>query len=1046
VAPTVHIRLAGSFTVSRADVRISPGELGSRQARTLLKLLCVERGRLVDVDRISTVLWNGQSRPRAAENVATLVSRLRRTLDVSVITGARGGYRLGPVVEVDLDVAARLTDEAEHRLPAEPGLAAVAASSAIDLLGTETVLADEPYSDWAEPARTERITLLRRARHTAARAALDSGDPATAAGIAQAAVDGDRLDEPAYRNLMAAYQETGEPAAAIATYQQLRTLLADELGIDPAPETRALYSAILREERPTRASAKPSTAPRLAGRAGELARLQAAWEDTAHAQGDNAVLVIGEAGIGKTRLTEEFARVVRQTGGTILPARCYETERSLLFQPIVETLTPLISRMPAATVRELAANHAGALADVVPGVAPILGTPPQQHSPIEIRRRRAFEAVTAFLVRLSRRGPIALLIDDLHHAGRSTVELLHYLIRHTGDSRLLVVATARTEAGDEVRAALADVAKEIELGPLTREAVAELATSAGHTAMVDPILTRTSGHTLFVVETLRALAAGSSGLPASLQAAVLDRVRPLGAENDELLRAAAVLGSAFDPATLAALLGITVPTAVSRCERALAARLVVVAGREYEFAHDLVREVLYANTPAPTRVAYHRRAADLLTDRPEAVGAHAAAAGDVQRAGRAWLLAAENAMHRLAAADAETLASRAIEIGEPETRARALVIRGRAREARAIYQSAVDDLQTAVELARESGDRRLEMVALRQLGGDAPVAAGRPAPSQVGYLEQGLRLAESLADRTMEADILDRLAVLSSNQLRLAEAVSLGRRALTAAHACVDDKRALALALDAIKTPYSFLGEAGQLSPVVTELETLLRGQHDLWMLQWTVFESAFVPLAAGDYGRAADRIDAAIGISRRSGTVSYETWFLAHRAWSDRLRGDLRAAIEHGRRAVDRGGDLSHSWWQSASLSMLATTFLEIGEPAEAIALLERARPMAERGGTKSYLLRCVAPLALATGSAELLAEADDLLGQIDAPPGSAWVLGADAYMCVAKAWLNRGDAERARAILDPLIYAVRRIPWRPLLTPINELVSTAMELQSPD
>jgi tetratricopeptide (TPR) repeat protein len=636
-------------------------------------------------------------------------------------------------------------------------------------------------------------------------------------------------------------------------------------------------------------------------------------------------------------------------------------------------------------------------------------------------------------------------LDDLHNAGRSTVELLHYLIRHAGDSRLLVVATARTETGDDVRAALAGVAVEIELGPLTRDAVAELAAVAGHTEMVDRILAQTSGHTLFVVETLRALAAGSTGLPASLQAAVLNRVRPLGRENAELLRAAAVLGGAFDPATLAALLGITVPMAVSRCERALTARLLVVAGREYEFAHDLVREVLYANSPVPTRIAYHRRAADLLTDRPEAVGAHAAAAGDVQRAGRAWLLAAENAMHRLAAADAETLATRAIEVGEAETRARALVVRSRAREARAIYQPAVADLHVAVELARESGDRRLEMIALRQLGGDAPVAAGRPAPAQVGYLEHGLRLAESLADRTMEADILDRLSVLSSNQLRLAEAVELGRRALAAAHACVDD-RALALALDALKTPYSFLGEVGRLIPVVTELETLLRDQHDLWMLQWTVFESAFIPLAAGDYGRAADRIDAAIGIGRRSGSVSYETWFLAHRGWADRLHGDPRAAIEHGRRAVARGGELAHSWWQSASLSMLATTFLEIGETTEAIALLERARPMAERGGTKSYVLRCLGPLALATGSAEILAEADALLAHIDAPAGSAWVLGADAYLSIARAWLNRAEPEQARSVIAPLHDAVSRIPWQPLLTPINEITATAMELQSSD
>ena len=75
--------------------------------------------------------------------------------------------------------------------------------------------------------------------------------------------------------------------------------------------------------------------------------------------------------------------------------------------------------------------------------------------------------------------------------------------------------------------------------------------------------------------------------------------------------------------------------AVAQCEQALAARLLTVADRAYEFANDLIRDVIYATMPAPTRVSYHRRAADLLGDRPEAVGAHAAAAADWSRAARA---------------------------------------------------------------------------------------------------------------------------------------------------------------------------------------------------------------------------------------------------------------------------------------------------------------------------------------------------------------------------------------------------------------------------
>ena len=107
-----------------------------------------------------------------------------------------------------------------------------------------------------------------------------------------------------------------------------------------------------------------------------------------------------------------------------------------------------------------------------------------------------------------------------------------------------------------------------------------------------------------------------------------------------------MLGSAIDPLALGELLDLTPPAALEHCEQALQGRLLVVSGREYEFANDLIREVLYATTPEPTRLAYHRRAADLLTGQPEALAGHAAAAGDWARAARAWLLAAEDALRR----------------------------------------------------------------------------------------------------------------------------------------------------------------------------------------------------------------------------------------------------------------------------------------------------------------------------------------------------------------------------------------------------------------
>ena len=288
------------------------------------------------------------------------------------------------------------------------------------------------------------------------------------------------------------------------------------------------------------------------------------------------------------------------------------------------------------------------------------------------------------------------MVDDLQYAGQSTVEFLHYLGRQVSGSRLLTVVTVRAEHDAEIGSALAPAASRVEVGPLSAAAVEQLATQAGQGALAGPILQRTQGHTLFVVEVLRALAGGDTGVPESLRSAVQARVRQTGAAAESLLRAASVLGAAIDPLTLGELLELTPAAAVDLCEQALQARLLVVSGRDYEFANDLIREVLYATTPEPTRLAYHRRAADLLTGQPEALARHATAAGDWLRAARAWLLAAEDAMRRSAASDAIALSTQALEAaergGDTEAHARGLILRGRAREAVGAHVTALTDL------------------------------------------------------------------------------------------------------------------------------------------------------------------------------------------------------------------------------------------------------------------------------------------------------------------------------------------------------------------
>ena len=542
---------------------------------------------------------------------------------------------------------------------------------------------------------------------------------------------------------------------------------------------------------------------------------------------------------------------------------------------------------------------------------------------------------------------------------------------------------------------------------------------------------------------MRALAAGDAGVPESLRSAVQARVRRTGAAAESVLRAAAVLGAAFDPLVLAELLGLAPAAVLDLCEQALQARLLIVSGRDYEFANDLIREVMYATTPEPARLAHHRRAADLLTSQPEVLARHASAAGDWPRAGRAWALAAEDAMRRYATSDAIALSTQALGAaergGDEELRVRALVLRGCAQEATGAYDAAFGDLTLGAAAARAVGDPRLELRAISELGRSRPwsVKAGVAAPAVPGgvpidyymaNLASGLRIAESLGDRASEADLLSQMAVASANRLRLADALEYGTRAVSAARAS-GDEQALAAGLDGLKIAYLNVGDLGGLAGVLVELRPLLRRLGDLFRLQWAEFESAYLSIAPGDLDKAAEAMRAGLEVNRRGGYPHFAAYYTAHLGWLARLRGDDEEAMTLGRRAVDIAEQHEQPWWQATACAMLGGTLLQAGDRAAATALFERGLTAAQQAGAEAYLLHCTARLAAAAGSPAVLADADRLLGQADIPVGGAWLLGEEAYLALAQAWLDREEPDRARAVLAPLLALAERVPWTPAL-----------------
>ena len=272
----------------------------------------------------------------------------------------------------------------------------------------------------------------------------------------------------------------------------------------------------------------------------------------------------------------------------------------------------------------------------------------------------------------------------------------------------------------------------------------------------------------------------------------------------------------IDPALVAVLVESSDLATTRACEELVRLRLLVRSGHHYEFANDLLQECVHAALPPALALAYHRRAADLTSDRPEVMAEHAYAAGDAPRAAHGWLLAGEDALRRAAVEDALGLLDRslAVETAFAGTRARALLARGAVHEARTDFAAALDDVRGALALARNTDDRRLEMAALRFLGGDAAVGLGQSVDELVAPLELGLRLAADLGDRRAEADFTSRLTILEASRLRLTTALERAERGVARARSAGSED-ALVLALDGLKTVWSYLGDPEVLGEVV---------------------------------------------------------------------------------------------------------------------------------------------------------------------------------------------------------------------------------------
>ncbi|SFQ32892.1 regulatory protein, luxR family [Actinomadura madurae] len=360
----------------------------------------------------------------------------------------------------------------------------------------------------------------------------------------------------------------------------------------------------------------------LVGRSAELARLREAL-----AAAPGAVLVGGDAGLGKTRLITEFARAAEARA---LVGGCLELgSDGLPFAPFTTVLRGLVRDIGIDGVAGLVPRgDTGGLARLLPE----FGEPETDAASGE-ERARLFEVVLTLLERLAERGPVVLVIEDAHWADRSTRDLLAFLIRNLGTVPLLIVMTYRSDElhrTHPLRPLLAglerlDRVRRIEIGRLARGDVAALVTELlGHApppGLVERVEARSEGNPLFIEALLDDDGTLACELPESLRDLLLAGVQRLPEETQDVLRDASGGSTRIEHALLAAVSGLD-DAALARVLRpAVAANVLVVDGDGYAFRHALIREAVHDDLLPGEYTRLHTRYAEALEKDPGLVPA-----------------------------------------------------------------------------------------------------------------------------------------------------------------------------------------------------------------------------------------------------------------------------------------------------------------------------------------------------------------------------------------------------------------------------------------
>ncbi len=865
----LEIRLLGPLEV-RCDGQLL--DFPTQKVKELLAYLVIYRDHAHPRAFLAGLLWPEIDEEHGRANLRKALSFLRKILTPGetewlISSGGAVGFRTADCwLDVE-DFERLIADGTKHKNP-ESLEQAIALYRGPPLAGI--------YADWAI-AESERLqSLYLDALEQLAEISQAQQEFQRAISLWVKVLHAVPWHERAHRELMTLYALTGNRAAALQQYSEYRETLQRELHAPPLPETQALYERILRGAplEPTRVVELPTETP-FVGRKRECALLKNLWEKVCSGAGQ-ALLIGGEAGVGKTSLVEHFMAQALTPASPPLHGSAYADAPP--YDPILQAARHGLKRTSEEALVQLPILWRSELAQFIPELherfPDLKPNPPSPHG-----KARWFAALTGLFELFARERPVVLFLDDLHWADGATLEYLSYLIAHLKDQRIFFIGTYRLEEaheGSPMRTWLdrlpRDCTQTLVLPALSQEETDLLLTQLLHqydSAVCETLYTETEGNPLFIRELVRSwITSGTlqrdpqgvwkltteeistAQVPESLKELIGTLLRRVPRRAHAVLSYAAIAGRACELLLLREVLHQPEEALLDRLDDLRILGLIVEHEGRYRFSHELIRQVVYDSLSTDRKRLGHKKIAEALkklySDRLDELSRELAE--HCERA-RLWegaltymLRAARRAQRAYAYSDALALADKALRLYDKLEVQRSARLRKTKLELLECYtdlfptiydiKPALERLQTLISemisLAQELGETALLCQAYQKRAW-IELAAGRREAAQ-NALRAALEISQELPDRSVTARVLYNIGDVHAQVGEHSQALEYFRRA-GELWASLGDRHRQAYALRNSAIIQLFLGEYAQaqqnLETALSEFQRAadLRGQ-----------------------------------------------------------------------------------------------------------------------------------------------------------------------------------------------------------------------------